>query len=82
MQRLEDWAELSPGIYLHRWLPRLLLVRPEIMRSMRITDTLTEDEWTVLAGRLLDHARIHHAEVRDMRIELSDVEVVSEVTHA
>ena len=40
-----EWVELTTGVYIHRWQPRLLIVRRQIFHALSLPDDLSPCEW-------------------------------------
>ena len=76
-----QWVQLTEGVYLHRWLPRLAVVRSELTKSLGIRDDLTGPEWCIVAGQILDTAEVSWPEVMDAGIRVEDVLILQEVDH-
>lgn len=81
MDDLGEWAELSNGVYLHRWRVELLIVVAELGMPEDLLESMSESDWEVIRRQILTDARLRHAEVMDAGIHLHDVRIVEGVSH-
>ena len=76
-----EWKRLAAGVYLHRWLPRLAIVRSELTASLSIRDDLTSPEWCFVASQILGTAQRLWEEVLTAGIRIEDVVVFADRDH-
>ena len=73
-----EWKRLAAGVYLHRWLPRLAIVRSELTASLWIRDDLTSPEWCFLASEIIGTAVRSWDEALAAGIRIEDVVVFAD----
>lgn len=71
--RIDNWKELSPGVYLHCYEPKLLIIREEICKAMGIPDDMSEEEWGDVAELLWRGCVERYAETVSAGVRLEDV---------
>lgn len=79
---IENWKELSPGVYIHCSLSRLLIIREEICKAMNIPDDMSDDEWYQVAELLWRGCVERYSEVVSAGIGFTDVIVSRRTPHA
>ena len=73
-----EWAELTTGVYIHRWQPRLLIVRRQIFHALSLPDDLSPCEWDDVCAQIWYTAQVSWEEVRNAGIRWQDVEILEE----
>lgn len=73
---LSEWSQLGGGVYIHRWQPRLMIVRAEMPEPYCQPDVLTEEEWIALRECLVRNLSWESVDPMLSALAYTDVRII------